>query len=170
MNNLFESISEEMFKEKVVIRFDNINEGFNRFTNFMLESKCEENCEAELIEFLKKALKLNGDDNSYVDFYFSRLDVNSKQKLFDLLDAEDKKILERYDREVKEEKIYFRLNDEILPFLARLCTREILFCTFYYTKFPCTIWGNYNMKFPIFFDSEEIVESYNFGGRFSIYS
>ena len=55
---LFESISEEMFKEKVVIRFDNINEGFNRFTNFMLESKCEENCEAESIEFLKKALKL----------------------------------------------------------------------------------------------------------------
>lgn len=160
MNYLLEPISEKIFKEKVTIRFNNINEGFNKFQSCMLESKHKENSEAELILFMEKAFQLNGEDNSYVDFYYSRLGENQKENLFNLLDSEDKEILKRHVDEVEDETIFFRLSKEILPFITRLSTREILFCTVYFTKFPCTIWGNYNIKFPIFFNDETVVEKY----------
>ena len=160
MNHLLRPISEEMFKANVVIRFNNINDGFNRFENFMLESSQRENLEEKLIMFMEKAFDLNNEDNSYVDFYFSRLEEKDKHSLLALLDAEDKKILERHIREIKDETIFFRLSKEMLPFITRLSTREVFFCTFYFTKFPCTIWGNYNMKFPIFFNNQDVVEKY----------
>ena len=160
MNYLLEPISEEIFKQKVAIRFNNINDGFNRFENFMLESKDKENSEAGLIVFMQEAFQLNGEESSYVDFYFSRLDENDKQSLFALLNDEDKEILKRHIREIKYETIFFRLSKEMLPFITRLSTREILFCTFYFTKFPCTIWGNYDMKFPAFFNNQDVVKKY----------
>lgn len=47
-----------------------------------------------------------------------------------------------------------------IHFVTILCTREIFFSTFYSTKYPCTIWGNYDMRLPVFFSSGEYVENY----------
>lgn len=163
MEHVLVPISEELFKEKVKIRFNNIDEGFNRFENYILKSEggeSEEKDEQKFIEFIEKALYLNGNDNSYVDFYLSKLDEEAKNNIFKLLDEADKTILKKYIYYIGEETIYFQLQKEAIPFITRLCTREILFSTFYFTKFPCTIWGNYNMRFPIFFDNKDNVDKY----------
>lgn len=160
MKLLLQPINEEIFKENITIRFNNINDGFNRFENFILHDKSNDSMEEKLIEFIDKALQLNEEENSYVDFYLSRLNEEEKNKMLKLLNDDDKKILKRLITEVKDETIYFRLSKEIIPFFTRLSTREIFFCTFYFAKFPCTIWGNYNMKFPVFFNDKENGEKY----------
>lgn len=63
------SISENDFKDKVSIRFNNITEGINRFENKTLEGDKSDDFEKSLIGFLEEAVKLNGVENSYVDFY-----------------------------------------------------------------------------------------------------
>ncbi|KOA18553.1 hypothetical protein CLHOM_34550 [Clostridium homopropionicum DSM 5847] len=163
MGHVLEPVSEELFKAKVKIRFSNINEGFDKFQNFILKSKGEESKntdEQKFIEFIEKVFHLNGYENSYVDFYLSKLDEEAKNNLFTLLEEEDRSILKTHINEIKDETIFFRLQKEAVHFITRLCTREILFSTFYFTKFPCTIWGNYNMRFPMFFDDEDNVDKY----------
>ena len=44
-----------------------------KFQSFMLEGKNKQSLEVELIVFMEKAFHLNGEENSYVDFYFSGL-------------------------------------------------------------------------------------------------
>ncbi|QGU94601.1 hypothetical protein GOM49_05345 [Clostridium bovifaecis] len=160
MNYLLKPIGEEIFGENVSIRFKTINEGFDKFKSFMLDGKDIDNGEKRLGAFIDKVFELNGEENSYVDFYFSRLDKAAKDRLISALISEDRLVLERHIREVKDETIYFRLSKESIPFLIRLSTREILFSTFYFTKFQCTIWGNFDMKFPIFFSNEDNMKLY----------
>lgn len=161
MNNLLYPASKEDFKKLVDIRFDNINEGFNNFKNVILESEIIEEAEENIIKFMEETIILNGEDNSYVDLYFSTLEEESKERLVKLLEVEDKEVMHRIQETLKEDTIYFRLTREIIPFITRLSTREILFCTVYYTKYPFTIWGNYNKKFPCFFDNDKVLELYN---------
>lgn len=52
--------------------------------------------------------------------------------------------------------VYFKLTEEFIKFLVSISLKEILFSTFYFTKIPCTIWSNYNKKFPIFFEKKKI--------------
>jgi len=160
MNYFLQPICEEIFKEKVTIRFNNISDGLGKFQNFILESREKENSEEKLIRFMEKTFELNGEDNSYVDFYFSKLVESEKKCLFALLNNEDKELLKKHIKEVKDETIFFRLSKASLAFITRLSTREIFFCTFYFTKLPCTIWGNYNMKFPVFFNDNKVKEKY----------
>jgi hypothetical protein len=160
MGHLLYPISEEIFKEKVNIRFENIYDGFDRFESIMLESMIADISEEKTIDFISKAYQLNGEDNSYVDFYLSRLNKGAKNNLLALLNDEDKEMLKRIINEVSVETIYFKLSSEIIPFITRLSTREVFFCTFYFTKYPCTIWGNYNMQFPVFFDKKDDIEKY----------
>ncbi|HAK43805.1 MAG TPA: hypothetical protein DCM59_15265 [Clostridium sp.] len=161
MNNLLYPVSKENFKKLVDIRFDNINEGFNNFKNVILESKTIEEAEENIIKFMEETIILNGEDNSYVDLYFSTLEEESKERLIKLLEVEDKEVMYRIQEKLNEDTIYFRLTREIIPFITRLSTREILFCTVYFTKYPFTIWGNYNKKFPCFFDNDKVLELYN---------
>lgn len=161
---LLKSIDEKAFKNEVEIRFNNISDGFNKFQNGVLEKKVDlkkEEIEERIIRFLERILDLNGEDNSFIDFYYSRLEEEDKKCLQELLTDEDKKMLKIIEAELQCDCIYFKLSKEILPFIARLCTREALFSTFYFIKIPCTIWGNYNMKFPCFFKNENDIEFYN---------
>ena len=56
---------------------------------------------------------------------------------------------------------YYKVTDKsLIPFLARLNTREVFFVTFYFTKKPLTVWGNYNMTFSCFTENKEDLEFY----------
>ncbi|WP_346934722.1 hypothetical protein [Clostridium sp.] len=161
MNNLLYPVSKEDFKKLVDIRFDNINEGFNNFKSAMLESETLEEAEKNITKFMEEAIILNGEDNSYVDLYFSTLEKEDKERLIGLLEEKDKEIMERIKEILQEDTIYFRLTREIIPFITRLSTREVLFCTVYFTNYPITIWGNYNKKFPCFYRDDKILDLYN---------
>jgi hypothetical protein len=160
MEHILYPISEKMFEEKVDIRFENINEGFNKFESIDLHSLITDLTEEKIIEFIDNAFLLNGEDNSFVDFYLNRLDKIAKDNLLSYLNEEDKEMLLGIENEIKDETVYFRLSREVIPFITRLSTREVLFSTFYFTKYPCTIWGNYNMNFPVFYNNKEDIERY----------
>ena len=85
---------------------------------------------------------------------------NLKIKLKELINDEDKILLEKFEKNYHEKNIYFKLTKESIPFITRLSTREILFSTIYFTKYPCTIWGNYNKSFPIFYHDNNDIQQY----------
>lgn len=65
MGKLFLPIEEESFKEKVDIRFKNINEGFSKFKSYMLENENAYSIEENFISFMEKAFHFNGEENSF---------------------------------------------------------------------------------------------------------
>ena len=155
MNEILIPISNKEFKEKVTIRFNSINDGFNNYNN-----KTIEGTEEAFISFLQEAFELNGEDNAYVDFYYNILSEEDKQRLKSLINDEDNLTLENFEKNYHEKNIYFKLTKESIPFITRLSTREILFSTIYFTKYPCTIWGNYNKSFPIFYHDNNDNQQY----------
>ena len=155
MNKILIPISNKEFKEKVTVRFNSINDGFNNYNNKTIEGN-----EEAFISFLQEAFELNGEDNSYVDFYYNVLNDEDKKKLKELINDEDKILLEEFEKNYHEKNIYFKLTKESIPFITRLSTREILFSTIYFTKYPCTIWGNYNKSFPIFYHDNNDIQQY----------
>ena len=74
-------ITEKEFKDKVEIRFSNITEGFNKFNNRTLEDLENINTEEKMINFTIEAFELNGEENSYVDFYYNVLKDEDKNRL-----------------------------------------------------------------------------------------
>lgn len=153
-------ISEKEFKENVEIKFSNITEGFNRYSNKTLEVIDNKFFEEKMIEFLEEIVKINGIENSYVDFYYNALSKDDRDRLKEMIDYEDKLFISEFEREDNEGCIYFRLSMDSIPFINKLNSREILFSTMYFTKEPCTIWGNYNKKFPVFYKDSNIINKY----------
>ena len=154
------SINENDFKDKVSIRFNNITEGVNRFEKKILESDKSDDFEKSIIGFLQEAVKLNGVENSYVDFYYNTLEEDEKRRFKELLNCEDKEFIKKFEYENSEGGIYYNLTLESIPFITRITTQEVLFSTIYFVKEPFTIWGNYNKKFPTFNKEECICNKY----------
>lgn len=159
-------LSEKEFNDKAEISFNNITEGFNKYKNSIFssnEKKKLEDVEKDFIGFIKDLYRLNKTlDNSglIIDFYISKLNNEEYQRLFDSLDKIEQDILVNIKKSEYDTN-YFQVIDEgILDFLVKLCTRELFFITFYFTKFPLTIWGNYDLKFPLFYNLESDIEEY----------
>lgn len=148
MEKLLYPINEEIFKKSVKIRFDNINEGLERFNHEILEIKNEN----ELIQYIENLYDENGFDNFYVDLYLNRIDKNNENQFIDMLCEEDKSTYENVKKEYDNSTVYYKIDKSLIPFITRLSTREVLFTTIYLTKNNKTIWGNYDMKFPIFYE------------------
>lgn len=159
---ILKSVSDKDFNDRIKVKFKNINDGFEKYENRILEGKDISDSlilENKIIKFIENAFELNGEENSYVDFYYFKLNEEDKLKLENMISKEDKKILNEI-KEYEFESIYFYLTKELIPFIVRLSTREVLFSTIYFTKVPCTVWGNYGMSFPCFFESKEDIEIY----------
>lgn len=165
MKELFKNIKEEEFKDRISIRFKGILEGFNKYPNKLLEVSKEfrgtlEEKEELFLNFFKEALKLNKNE-VIVDFYIKDLEDDSKERLLLSLNREDREILNNLLEENNIDSVYFEIKDnEAMDFITRLNTRELFFSTVYFFYKPITIWGNYSMKFPIFFEEENILREY----------
>ena len=147
MDRLLFPVNKTIFKENVKIQFDNINEGFARFNHIILEGKTED----ELIEYMLNAYDENGFDNFYVDLYLNIIDESNENQFLEMLIDEDKATYNAIKEQYDNSTVYYKIDKSLVPFITRLSTREILFCTIYLTKTNKTIWGNYDMKFPIFY-------------------
>lgn len=163
------SVNENDFKDKVNIRFNNITEGISRFENKILEADNSYDFEQCIIGFLEEAVRLNGVENSYVDFYFNVLQEDAKIRFKELLNCEDKEFMKAFEEENSEAGIYYNLTLESIPFIVRITTKEVLFSTIYFTKEPFTIWGNYNEKLPVFYEEKSVYDKYeNIAKRFKL--
>ena len=160
MNELLIPISNYEFKNKVKIRFNNILDGFDLFKNFTIEGNNIDDGENKIIEFVENIFEENNCE-AYVDFYINKISDEDKEKLLHLVPDEDKKILELHLNAESHDGVFYKLiNKTLIPFLIRLSTREVFFVTFYFSNKPITIWGNYDMKFPCFFNKQEDLDFY----------
>ena len=100
MNEILIPISNKEFREKVTIRFNSINDGFNNYNNKTIEGN-----EVAFISFLQEAFELNGAENSYVDFYYNVLNDEDKKKLKELINDEDKILLEEFEKNYHEKNV-----------------------------------------------------------------
>lgn len=147
MNKLLYPVDKNIFEENVKIRFDNINEGFEKFRYDMLEGKTED----ELIEYMQNAYNENGFDNFFIDLYLNKIDESNEDTFISMLCNEDKQTYKLIKDQYDENTVYYKIDRSLIPFITRLSTREVLFCTIYLTKTNMTIWGNYDMNFPVFY-------------------
>ena len=161
MNELLIPISNDEFKNAVNIRFNNILDGFDLFKNFTIEANTIENDgENKLIKFIETIFEENNSEG-YVDFYLTKLSNEDKEKLISLISNDDKEILKLHLNIAPHDGVFYKLeNKALIPFLVRLNTKELFFVTFYFTNKPITIWGNYDMKFPCFFNKQEDFDFY----------
>jgi len=160
MNELLIPISNDEFKNKVNIRFNNILEGFDLFKNFTIKADNIEHGENKIIQFIEKIFEENNSE-VYVDFYINKISYQDKEKLITLVPDQDKKILKLHLNAKPHDGVFYKLlNKTLIPFLVRLNTREIFFVTFYFTNKSITIWGNYGMNFPCFFNKQEDLDFY----------
>lgn len=160
MNELLIPTSNDEFTNKVHIRFNNILAGFDLFKNFTIEANNIENGENKIIEFIEKVFEENN-CKAYVDFYINKISDENKENLIALVADEDKEILKLHLTAEPHDGVFYKLlNKALIPFLVRLNTREIFFVTFYFINKPITLWGNYNMKFPCFINTEDDLNFY----------
>ena len=103
-------INENDFKNNVEIRFNNITDGINRFENKTLESDNSYDFEKNMISFLEEAVKLNGIENSYVDFYYNNLEEDEKRRLKQFINSEDKEFIRKFENENGMSGVYFNLT------------------------------------------------------------
>lgn len=165
MKQLFKNVKEDEFKDKVSIRFKGILEGFNKYPNKIIEVSKEFNGTLEereelFLNFFREALKLNNNE-VIVDLYIKDLDLKGKERLLESLNYKDREILNSLLKRDNIESVYFEIKDnEAIDFITRLNTRELFFSTIYFFNKPFTVWGNYGMKFPVFFKEEKILKLY----------
>jgi nitroreductase len=141
---------EEIIKNQSLL-IANINDGFSDFKYLILSGK-----ELEYKEFLHEIFTLN-DGKAYADFYYSTLSQYEKESFINALTEEEKVY---FKKACKTDGIYFQLDHDLLDFLLSITIREVLFSTFYFCRIPAVVWGNYNMKFPMFFKDEVEKEIY----------
>ena len=158
MNTLM-PISTAQFRNNVSIRFNNILDGFDNYKNFEIKGENIEDGENAIISFLSKVFELNNNE-AYVDLYLNNLDESDKENLLNICCQDDKEIILKHINLNHNEPYYKLTNKSLIPFLTRLNTGEVFFVTFYFTKVPLTIWGNYNRQFPCFTDTDENLNMY----------
>lgn len=150
-------ISDQEFLQKNLLHISNVEEGFQKYEYAILSGT-----EEKYQEFIECAVSMNGEENSYFDFYYSRLEEESKEKFRRGLTAAEKDELKDIER---TQAIYYPLTQECIPMISKVTARELLFSTFYFEKYPCTLWGNYGLRYPIFFKDKETRKIYENAAR-----
>ena len=141
----------EELKKQNVIYIENIQDGFNKYPNMMLEGT-----EEQINNAIRQLINANGLENSYADFYYGRLDEEAKNRVKAALDEKEITFIESL--QLGKDDIFLCLNPELLEILLKLTVNEVLFSSFYFTKYPCVVWGNYDKCYPIFFKDDSVMK------------
>lgn len=129
-----------------------VRDGFERYESAVISGSSEK---IEL--FLQRCLHMNG-ESAYVDFYYYALAEDERERFWSELSEDEKRILPCFGYE--KNSIYYPLTDKNLKFFADVTAKCRLFSTFWYLKYPAVIWGNYDLKYPVFFKGMEEMELY----------
>lgn len=144
-------INLEQLKNLNSIYLDNILDGFNKYPNINIEGSDD-----DVNNAIRALVDANGFENSYGDFYYGRIDEEAKSKVRVCLNEEEIELIESL--ELDKDNIFILLTPELLEILLKLTANEVLFSSFYFTKYPCLVWGNYGRKYPVFFKDESVMK------------
>ena len=157
---MIRDISTEEFNLKVSLKFNNILEGYNKFKVIELypNNKVKDG-EVAYISLIREIFEK--DKALIIDFYKNNLSEESINFIKENIDLKDNILLNEILNKDSGDRIYFEIqNEKYLDLLTKLNTRELFFVTFYFYKSNITIWGNYNMKFPLFYENNDKVDEY----------
>lgn len=146
------ALPEEHLKDRGALLIHRITDGMEEYESLILNGSIE-----EYHVFLRGLLRENGTQDSFADFYYSMVSEEARAMIMSVLTPEEKIIISSLDT---SDGIYYPLTEELLPVLLKLTSREILFSTFYFSKYPCTLWGNYDMQYPVLFRDGAVREHY----------
>lgn len=155
-------VKDDDFKKIIDIKFNSILDGFNKYSFIELSPIRVNNTKVEedFINTIEEFYQLN-EGNLIIDFYKEKLDEDSINYIKNNLDFEDNKYFDNIINSTTNKNIYYKItNKEYIKLLTKLCTRELFFITFYFYKYPITLWGNYNLKFPLFYYEKAILDYY----------
>ncbi|MBS5786550.1 MAG: hypothetical protein KIC98_01465 [Clostridioides difficile] len=138
------SLDLQELKDRQCLYIDNINDGFEDYSFYYKEGS-----EKDLREFLLNKIAENTMENTYVDFYYSKLNAEEKKKVNSILTVEEINYLESITWENND--LFFKMNSTLFEITFKLSITDMLFSTFYFSKIPCTVWSNYNRKFVVFY-------------------
>lgn len=139
-------------QQRGAIFFEKITEGFRDYADikFVLDEK-------KALAHFKNLKKEYGAENSFADFYYFRLDEDSREMVDELLTQEEQSYLKLLKPD-DEEEIIFPLEDKLLKIIVKLNAEEMLFSTIYFIekkpvgKARTTWWGNYEKEYICFRD------------------
>ena len=137
-------VPERVLKKKGALLFSEIEEGFSRYEHVILERT-----EPEYRHMLDVMLQINGREEAYCDFYYGRLSREEQRGFRRSLSEEQLAMLMNFY--FQKDEVYYPLTRSMIQFLSDITAREVLFSTFYFTRYPCTVWGNYGLRYPVFF-------------------
>ncbi len=132
---------------KGAIYFDNIAEGFRNYREITLEMD-----EIQAAVRFRKLLEKNGNDCSFVDFYYFKIDDIARNRIKKYLNLDEITYLESIKPENPETDFIFPLTTELIDIIVKLNASEMMFSTVYFTKERSTWWGNYEKKYAVFMD------------------
>lgn len=136
-------MTEDNLKSKGAILIPTVEYGFENYNYYYIEGSS-----LEISQKVKELVLENGYEHSYVDFYYGRLKEEEREVLDNHLTKEEIEFIKTLDT---KNCIYFPLNEKLLELTLKLSLSELLFSTYYFCKTPCTVWGNYNHVFPVFY-------------------
>lgn len=154
---LLEPLNKEEFNKLVEVKFNNIMEGLNKYHSKTIKAIDGENFEVSEKKYLKlMEILYNENKNIIVDFYIKKIKGADILKILNGIEEKEKIILLNQINYINEETIYFKCRSlELLRFIMKLNARELFFCTIYIVDKDITIWGNYDLKFPLFFKDKK---------------
>lgn len=137
----------EQLKLKGGIYFERIQQGMSLYNweSQFFSPRMAEN-------YLRKLWIENGPEDSFVDCYYPFLEEESQEKVLSVLSEEHQEYMRNLAK--NQSDIMVPLDEDLLKIAVALNDTEMLFFTFYFTKNPCTIWGNYKQEYIIFSQKE----------------
>lgn len=134
-------------KEHGALLISNVQDGMESNPHEILSMTA-----AEYLHWLRKLALKSRETGCFVDFYFGRITDEEKDAVLSHLPDHSRDYI--LSLNAGSGDLYYQLDgpdDPGLAILADLSARELLFSTFYFTRPRCTVWGNYGLKYPVFY-------------------
>ena len=109
-------ISDQEFLQKNLLHISNIEEGFRKY-KYAILSGTEENYR----EFIECALSMNGEENSFFDCYYSRLEETGREKFRSNLTPLEKEELADMEQ---TQAVYYPLTEKWIPLVSKVTAGE----------------------------------------------
>lgn len=147
------SMSKEEFLRTGAIFAEQIRDAFDTYESAVLVTD-NKSC---MIDFLECVLREN-EEHAYADYYYPALDAEQQSAFLSGLSEEER--MEAAQFEMKPGQVFYPVDAKGIAFLLEITARNWLFSTFYFTNKKLTIWGNYDLEFPIFCEDTFTLEHY----------
>ena len=118
--------------------------------------------ESKFVDFLKKAILLNGNEEIIIEAGFKGFSNQRILQFLERLDYKEKILFLELIRNNNYTSDYLKTTDfEAVQLFLIFGTRELTFPIFHFTKYKMSLCGNFDLSFPIFFESEKVKDQYS---------